>query len=846
LKKLWIWIVIIVIVIIVGLAVYSHIVAKIPQPNTQKDEALLAGRTAESMPGADEDYFADMDYGATKDAEAMRVALDPYLKNISAADAVKRVAIGRNNWIVWTGGNDRLWDKLNGSSVGNLDLLKTISNYGPYTRDNRWRWYGLVNEPCFKKNTAPRADRWGLLLDERVATPDCKADPFENEQKYPGVKYGARGQGKLALGSYYGYGTGIMGLRLFPNPAFDEAAQKKWDPVKYYNDPSYYNRADLVKPYRVGMSCGFCHVGPNPSNPPADPENPKFENLNSNPGAQYFWIERIFMFDQDQKSFVWQLFHTSRPGALDTSLVSSDEINNPRTMNAIYNLHARLEIGRKWGAEKLAGGSADNKQLNDYVPAGTPLTAYYDPATKTALTTHVLKDGADSVGALGALNRVYLNIGLFSEDWLTHFIPLVGGPITSPIEIAYCRKASTYWNANEAQTPDLALFFMVTAKPDYLAKAPGGPGYMNDGGMIPQGKIVFAQRCARCHSSKLPQKAFDTFFKPGCIGPNYLKCWNDYWAWTKTPDFQNAMIAEVNKPDFLDDNFLSTEVRVPVTLLETNACSPLATNAIAGDIWDNFSSQSYKELPAVGTVTVHDPYTYQPSSYPMPGGGRGYTRPASLISLWSTAPFLQNNSVGHFEESGSVADRMKSFDDGIHQMLWPERRLSNPSGAMFATKSGKMAPGWIDTTTERTYLNVAPGYLPPGAMKIVGAFSGLLDWLFPNVFNKGGLRLGPIPKGTPVNLLSNLNVGPGGFGKTVPVVLKMKHALDSLPANPTDDQVKAAFKPVVPDMLGVSKCTDFVINRGHYFGTDFLPITEGEPGLTDAEKNALIAFLKTF
>jgi hypothetical protein len=846
LKKLWIWIVIIVIVIIVGLAVYARIVKKIPQPNTQKDEALLAGRTAESMPGADEDYFADMDYGATKIPEAMRLAIDPYLKNISAADAVKRVAIGRNNWIVWTGGNDRLWDKLNASSVGNLDLLKTISNYGQYTRDNRWRYYGLVNEPCYKKNTAPRADRWGLILDERVNTPDCKPDPFENEQKYPGVKYGARGQGKLALGSYYGYGTGIMGLRLFPNPNFDEAAQQKWDPVKYYNDPSYYNSATLVKPYRVGMSCGFCHVGPNPSNPPADPENPKFENLNSNPGAQYFWIERIFMFDQDQKSFVWQLFHTSRPGALDTSLVSSDEINNPRTMNAIYNLHARMEIARKWGAEKLSGGSADNKQLNDYVPAGTPLTAYYDPATKTALTTHVLKDGADSVGALGALNRVYLNIGLFSEDWLTHFIPLVGGPITSPIEIAYCRKASTYWNANEAQTPDLALFFLATAKPDYLSKAPGGPGYMNDAALVPQGKIVFAQRCARCHSSKLPQKAFDTYFKPGCIGPDYLKCWNDYWTWTKTDEFKNAMIAEVNKPDFLDDNFLSTEVRVPVTLLETNACSPLATNAIAGDIWDNFSSQSYKELPAVGTVTVHDPYTFQPSSYQMPGGGRGYTRPASLISLWSTAPYLQNNSVGHFEESGSVADRMKSFDDGIHQMLWPERRLSNPSGAMFATKSGKMAPGWIDTTTERTYLNVASGYLPPGAMKIVGTFSGLLDWLFPNVFHGGGLRLGPIPKGTPVNLLSNLNVGPDGFGKTVPVVLKMKHALDSLPANPTDDQVKAAFKPVVPDMLGVSKCTDFVINRGHYFGTDFLPASEGEPGLTDADKNALIAFLKTF
>ena len=94
--------------------------------------------------------------------------------------------------------------------------------------------------------------------------PDCAPDPFENEQKYPGVKIGARGK-TVPVGPFYGYGTGIVGLRLFPNPDFDEAAAKKWDPKRYYNDPSYYLSKNLIKPYRVGMSCGFCHVGPNPS-----------------------------------------------------------------------------------------------------------------------------------------------------------------------------------------------------------------------------------------------------------------------------------------------------------------------------------------------------------------------------------------------------------------------------------------------------------------------------------------------------------------------------------------------------------------------------------------------------
>ena len=66
----------------------------------------------------------------------------------------------------------------------------------------------------------------------RIARPD----PFADETKYPGVRIGARGK-TLPVGSYYGYPTGIVGLRLFPNPDFDEAAARRWDPVRYYTDP---------------------------------------------------------------------------------------------------------------------------------------------------------------------------------------------------------------------------------------------------------------------------------------------------------------------------------------------------------------------------------------------------------------------------------------------------------------------------------------------------------------------------------------------------------------------------------------------------------------------------------
>lgn len=220
-----------------------------PRPGQVLDEAKAVGRDAASFPAAAEDYFHDMDGG---------VAL--------AADEIK----GRNTWIVWTGGNDRFWDGMTASTFGAFDLLKIVS-YNPgqqIDRDRRWTYVGLINEPCFDAPSQPDPSRFGLLLDVRKA--DCPADPFADATKYPGVKIGARGS-TVPVGSYYGEPSGIVGLRLFPNPDFDDAAKQKWDAGRYFTDPSYYNDKNLVRPYRIGMSCGFCHVGPNPTNPPRQP-----------------------------------------------------------------------------------------------------------------------------------------------------------------------------------------------------------------------------------------------------------------------------------------------------------------------------------------------------------------------------------------------------------------------------------------------------------------------------------------------------------------------------------------------------------------------------------------------
>ena len=77
------------------------------------------------------------------------------------------------------------------------------------------------------------------------------------------------------------------------------------------------------------------------------------------------------------------------------------------------------------------------------------------------------------VGVLGARNRVYINIGLFSEEWLLHFNPLVGGKDVSPIRIQDGRKNSVYWQATEEQIVAASNDTVPTVWPLFWA-CPGG------------------------------------------------------------------------------------------------------------------------------------------------------------------------------------------------------------------------------------------------------------------------------------------------------------------------------------------------------------------------------------
>ncbi len=79
--------------------------------------------------------------------------------------------------------------------------------------------------------------------------------------------------------------------------------------------------------------------------------------------------------------------------------------------------------------------------------------------------------------------------------------------------------------------------------------------------------------------------------------------------------------------------------------------------------------------------------------------------------------------------------------------------------------------------------------------------------------------------------------------KVISLLIKIKHDLANLPHDASDEQARKVLMNLVDPLMSLSKCPDYVVNRGHYFGTSAL---KEEAALSDNDKLALIEFLKTF
>lgn len=818
------------------------------------DEAL-SGRTGRStpihprspdyFPAEARDLFWEMDWVADATTGEPR-PLDFDANRDGTIDENERHAIrGRNTWLLWGGGNEAFWGWLQERGYGINDFLVLMDSR---RRNERFRTAGLINQPGFESVTRPEDTILGLYIDrakgdgsnwlrppghdERHAeTKDAYGRPVSPPVPVPPLPHGGidplfePGDRKLydevvarlprdgVDYSVYGYPSGIFGLRLLPNPDFfgntEDAARARalWDSrvtrsshADYYSNPDLRRDPDLVRPFRVAMSCGFCHVGPHPLYPPKDPENPTWRNLSGIIGAQYWAPQPAFANNLERSNFLFHFLASQPPGTIDTSLVSTDQLNNTNVINAIFDVPARLNRAETKPPELQAG---DNLLFLGKSPADEPAPTH---------CPMVLFPGEDSCGIIPALARVPLNIGVFSEQWARCDNPIIGFTPQRPFRVATNRTNSVYWMVNERyRVPYMAAFFTLggdRSVPKSTAamllrdadpeEEGGRPRFGPDGRVATKGakelakdesrsrergRSVFLDNCALCHSSRQPagfdlrfaremERGWDQSPAPRDGEPPIYTLpmsYADWEAFRRSPalaDYRRRIHeiagddSDEGRDPFLVDNFLSNELRIPITLVGTNASRSLATNAIRGNVWDNFSSETFKNLPSVGRIRFFNVASGMPADSRdgsndefddgRESGGPGYMRPPSLISLWATAPYFHNNALGLYNQNPSVAGRLESFEDGIRKLLNQDLRAGPSRSRHFqrddheatwtapgdlrdiGSASAKDDPGYIYRLPVDTHIEFAAGYTRQLISGVVGetVFAILSVWLW--------------------------------------------------------------------------------------------------------------------
>jgi hypothetical protein len=677
---------------------------------------------------------------------------------------MEAVGDGMDTWHWWVGvDNTGFWKDLAGltSSAHNytnlrLDLLRLLMIL---PREERFKKLGLINDP--DAVAAVKPDQFGLKID-RMKDGSLTWDP-----------------------EVFGYSSGVIGIQLFKNKNFDP---KKWNAEKYIAGGE-----KMEPPYLTGMACAFCHISFNPLNPPVDTSNPKWENLTSSFGNQYLREGMAFGLSQKENSIVYHYLTTQEPGTSETSRFPTDSINNPTNINAILRLQNRLKISH---VEKITPAQAQmikSMYKNAGVPLDSPTGALGGTATNPTLKVpHILTDGADSMGVVMASVRVYVNEGLMHKEWyptwpvnifdLKQSLKRGFKPQEFDILSKWRKDPNSPWMQTERRMPNMATFLMSYDSFPLSEARDGKSHLIHDKKILERGKIVFAENCASCHSSKTP----DNLPKDS---EGQKKAWREL----------------VMKEDFLKDNYLSDDERHSVKEIGTNMQRAQGTNAMKGSTWAQMSSETYKEMRAP-FVTYENLYNPLNQKFDLKWKGHAaFYRTPTLVSIWATAPYFHNNALGKYTGDPSVKGRMEAYTDAMEKLLNPGRRDGVKS------------------------------------IKVTNATTSLPD-IFPGLqghlkkFDDMDLKIFELPKGTPVNLV--MSVAPIHFPSVFTAYIKgvlagkaRKH-FKSL----VDGRREAGIESAMKRLLEVNTCPDFIEDKGHTFGET----------LSDSDKHALTEYMKYF
>jgi hypothetical protein len=554
---------------------------------------------------------------------------------------------GREIWFFATAFNDRFYTYSFPQRLGaTIDWFKILA---AKNKGDLFQGWGITPDPDCCVPGDPNCP--ARNLDETYGFQFCKGDDellkfvgkegyrdpacdFEEGPSEPGIPVGHVNGRQSPCDLFFGTSTGALGLRKFPNPRFDAEKWRKlngslgsWENYGKFlsgdsgDGDSRTNRlfdGSIEPPFRIGMSCGACHISFDPLSPPADPNKPEWKNIDGLVGNQYSRISQLLASGMSQHLLEWQLIARTRPGTVDTSALPMDTVSNPGTMNAIYNFKSRplhQHTILKWRKASQCPGGGSEICWCEPQKAGK----CWQRGEDVEMVQNILKGGEDSIGAAEAIQRVYFNIGSCAEQcWLNHLPdlraidPAQRNYGQTPLDIGQCRRDCASFRAIEDRLNNVVDFFL-TARPTDLATARGVTQQQLEAELnqefginaVASGSQVFARTCAGCHSSQQ--------------NPN-----------SET----NFRVTDPADPTRRID-FLSNERPILASRVGTNAARAMHSNHMASRVWAEYSSREVKERAV-------DPELKEV----MKGGGRGYYRPPSLLSVWAYAPFMLNNAMG--------------------------------------------------------------------------------------------------------------------------------------------------------------------------------------------------------
>jgi len=702
--------------------------------------------------------------------------------------------------------------------------------------------------------------------------PACGLKDAALDAEDPHTQSGKKDQRDSSCDLRFGTSTGALGLRKFPNPRFNAAQWKKlngdvatwsgFDATKaaatgIESDQRVSKLADasVEPPFLIGTSCGSCHIAFDPLNPPADPAHPKWENIKGLVGNQYTRMSELLVSGMPKSSLEYQMFAHARPGVTDTSAISNDQINNPGTINALVNVAQRAvikgEMITKWRKAATCGTEKDEEKC--WCEPGRDNKCWLKSTREDDTTTvnlggqkvvlpgvhHILKGGEDSIGALEAIQRVYFNIGSCSEQcWVNHLTdlrqvdPEQRGFGQTPFNIGQCRRDCPNFRAVEDRLQNVLDFFasaesdqtdLYAARANALKASNPAAAYTNADlvadlekefgtSAVSRGQTVFAENCARCHSS-IPESEGGSF---------------------KSRDFAAPSDAHPRK---VRADFLGNDQPTPVTEVGTFRCRALHSNHRAGHLYMEYASETLRKQPLVADI---------PERNELKDGGRGYMRNISLVNVWATAPFMHNNAIGP-EICGKPANADNDF---------ARARYVDKDGKLIADQPECLR---YDPTVEgrfELYKRSMADLLHPkerGIKRTLTNADLIVDVGIRPLDGKTekpllGFGQVKIPAGGSAGFINGLQhkqlIGDLFLAKRDPARLEAAGKKELVPTLQAiaDDVLKqpARFVEILRekrDFLSANyeTCTQEIENEGHRFGED----------LSEADKKALTAFLAT-